>query len=93
MTHSSTTIVKFEDNTTVIRLIQNKDKTDHRDELQADCTTNNLILNISKTRAIIISFTEQEEDPAPLNIKGGSVERVPVFKLLGTYITQDLKDS
>lgn len=90
-THSTNTIVKFVDDTTVVGLIKNGDESGYRDEvcrLTEWCTTNNLTL--STTKEMIISFRKQEEHPAPLYIRGDVVERVPFFKFLGTYSTQDL---
>lgn len=43
-----------------------------------------------KTKRQIISFREQEEEPAPLYIRGDIVERVASFKLLGIYISRHL---
>ncbi|KAF7644699.1 hypothetical protein LDENG_00217230 [Lucifuga dentata] len=91
--HSTNTIIKFADDTTVAGLICNGDETAYRDEvcrLTDWCFTNNLALNISKTREMIINFRKQNVEPAPLHISGVSVERVSSFKFLGTYISQDL---
>lgn len=51
---------------------------------------NSLSLNIGKTKEIILDFRKKKTDLAPLYIKGELVERVPVFKLLGVYITENL---
>jgi len=53
------------------------------------CKDNNLILNTSKTKELIIDFCRKRVDMEPLHINGECVERVPVFKFLGTYITKD----
>ncbi|KAI3353974.1 hypothetical protein L3Q82_018464 [Scortum barcoo] len=52
-THSSNTIVKFADDTTVIGLITGDDETAYREEVRALtswCQDNNLQLNVSKTK-------------------------------------------
>ncbi|KAF7668955.1 hypothetical protein LDENG_00267500 [Lucifuga dentata] len=85
--HSTNTIIKFADDTTVVGLIHNGDEAAYRDEvcrLTDWCFTNNLALNISRTREMIVNFRKQNVEPAPLHISGVSVERV------GTYISQDL---
>lgn len=51
--HSTNTIIKFADDTTVVGLIHNGDESACRDEvcrLTDWCSTNNLALNIPKTK-------------------------------------------
>ncbi|KAI3359959.1 hypothetical protein L3Q82_013840 [Scortum barcoo] len=58
-THSSNTIVKFADDTTVIGLITGDDETAYREEVRALtswCQDNNLHLNVSKTKELIVDF-------------------------------------
>ena len=58
-THSSHTIVKFPDDTTVIGLITNGDETAFREEVRALtswCQDNNLQLNLSKTKELIENY-------------------------------------
>lgn len=87
-------IVKFADDTTVIGLITNGDETNYRAEVQnlADwCSQNNLLLNTSKTKELIIDFRRsQNGEYAPISIYGDSVEGVSSFKFLGTHISEDL---
>ncbi|KAI3363562.1 hypothetical protein L3Q82_012171 [Scortum barcoo] len=79
-THSSNTIVKFADDTTVIGLITGDDETAYREEVRALtswCQDNNLHLNVSKTKELIVDFRRrQREEHAPLSINGTTVERV-----------------
>ena len=92
-THSTNRIIKFADDTTVVGLINNNDESAYRDEVQkltVWCTNNNLALNSTKTKELVIDFRRRREEPAPLYIKGDMVERVTDFKFLGTYISQDL---
>ncbi|KAI3352565.1 hypothetical protein L3Q82_005501 [Scortum barcoo] len=50
---------------------------------------NNLHLNISKTKELIVDFRRrQREEHAPLSINGTTVERVNSF--LGVHISEDL---
>ena len=53
-------------------------------------SANNLQLNTSKTKEIIIDFRRHSPAHAPLHINGDCVERVPSCKFLGTCISQEL---
>ena len=58
-THSSNTIVKFADDTTVIGLITDGDETAYREEVRALSSwyqDNNLQLNLSKTTGMIVDY-------------------------------------
>ncbi|KAI5618092.1 gastrula zinc finger protein XlCGF28.1-like [Silurus asotus] len=93
-TSNSTTIIKFADDTVVVGLISNNDETAYLQEvknLERWCQENNLLLNVSKTKELIVDFsTKQERSYQPLNICGTPVERVDSFRYLGVHITQDL---
>lgn len=92
-TFDTNTIVKFADDTTVVGLYNN-DESAYRAEVQklADwCLENNLLLNIGKTKELIIDFRRsQDGDYAPVFINGERVERVPSIRFLGVHITEDL---
>ncbi|KAI3372967.1 hypothetical protein L3Q82_023407, partial [Scortum barcoo] len=71
-THSSNTIVKFADDTTVIGLITGDDEAAYREEvrvLTSWCQDNNLQLNVSKTKELIVDFRtggrERNTPPSP----------------------------
>lgn len=92
-THPNNTIIKFADDTTVVGLISGGDETAYRMEverLSAWCTTNNLILNTSKSKEIIVAFRRCKPDIQPTIINGDRVEMVSDFRFLGTYISEDL---
>ncbi len=92
-TYPGNIILKFADDTTVVGLISEGDETNYRNEvleLTAWCTLNNLELNITKTKELIIDFRRKKTDPPPLSIHGACVERVHTFKFLGTVISDDL---
>ncbi|XP_078793907.1 uncharacterized protein LOC144987939 [Oryzias latipes] len=94
--HTSNTIVKLTVDTTVVGLISGDDETAHRDKvlkLSRWCQANNLILNTTKTKEIILDFRKNRVDPPPLHINGNCVERVHSFTLLGTTISADLTGS
>lgn len=85
------TIIKFADDTTVVGLIQNDDLAyiDEVQKLMVWCADNNLALNPSKTKELVIDFRKKREEPAPLYIKGDVLERVSDLKFLGTHTSQD----
>ena len=78
VTHSSNTIVKFADDTTAIGLITDCDETEYREEvrtLTSWCQDNNLHLNVSKTKELIVDYRKQQrEGHAPIAINGTTVE-------------------
>ncbi len=92
-THSSNTIIKFADDTTVVRLISGGDESSYRDEVEqllVWCVENNLALNITKTKELIIDCRRKKTDIQPLFINGDSVERTSNFRFLGVHLDDDL---
>lgn len=92
--HSTNTIVKFADDTTLIGLISDCDETAYREEVQhltEWCCHNNLDLNITKTKELIVDFRKSKRvEHSALHIYGKEVERVESFKFLGVHISADL---
>ncbi len=92
--HSSTSIVKFVDDTVVLGLINNDDEAAYLDEVErltSWCQDNCLSLNVSKTKELIVDFRKRQQRPyTPLMISGTPVERVSNFKYLGVNISEDL---
>ncbi|KAK3516018.1 hypothetical protein QTP70_001751 [Hemibagrus guttatus] len=92
--YGSNSIIKFADDTTVIGLISDNDETSYRAEVQhlvAWCADNNLLLNTSKTKELIIDFRrEKGRTYDPIHINGMAVERVSSFKFLETHISEFL---
>lgn len=90
---STTSIIKFADDTTVVGLITGGDESAYRQEVQnlsEWCSANNLLLNIAKTKELIIDFRKCDTQHQPLLINGECVERVSSFKFLGIHITDQL---
>ncbi len=86
---SSNHIIKFADDTSVVGLISNNYETHYREEvaqLAEWCGANNLSLNVSKTKEVVMDFRQ----PTPLTIDSSTVERVSSTKFLGVHIKEDL---
>ena len=90
--HSDCSIYKFADDTTVAGLIGTSES-DYRhqvDDLVMWCSENNLELNVSKTKEVIVDFRKNKPSHEPLFINGKEVEVVDVFKFLGIRVASDL---
>ncbi len=64
--HSSTSIIKFADDTVVLGLIFNNDETSYLDEVERDLnhgarTTDSLY--VSKTKELIVDFRKRQQRP------------------------------
>ena len=60
--HDFKTIIKFADNTTVVGLITDNDETSCREEvrdLAGWCQNNNLSLNVTKTKEMIVDYRKR----------------------------------
>ncbi len=72
--HSSTSIVKFADDTVVLGLISNNDEVAYLEvveSLTSWCQDNCLSLNVSKTKELIVDFRKRQQRPyTPLMISG-----------------------
>ncbi|KAK1789992.1 hypothetical protein P4O66_002307 [Electrophorus voltai] len=94
MSHCSNLIVKFADDTVVVGLISDNDERAYLEEikhLENWCQENNLLLNVSKTKELIVDCSKkQERHYQPVRISGTMVERVDRFRYLGVHISQDL---
>ena len=91
--HSTVPLLKFTDDTTLVGLVSDSDESEYRHEvssLVSWCDTNNLQLNASKTREMIVDFRKRKNPLAPIIVNGDSIERVDYFKFLGTIISSDL---
>ena len=92
--HSANSIIKFADDTTVVGRITDGDESEYRreiDQLSKWCQHNNLALNTSKTKELIVDFGRGRMGThSPVYINGSMVERVKSFKFLGVHISEDL---
>ena len=70
----------------MVGLITDNDETAYREEvrdLAGWCQSNNLILNIIKTKEIIVDYRKRSTEHVPILIDGAVVEQVESFKFLG----------
>ena len=69
--HNSNTIIKDADDTTVVGLIIDNDETAYREEVRDQavwCQDNNLSLNVSKTKELIVDYRKRKAEHAPIHI-------------------------
>ena len=84
---------KFSDDTTVIGCVNNANKSVYREEVQrlaGWCKNNSLVLNISKTKEMIIDFRKKKTPIHPLFIDSAEVLQADSVKFLGLTISKDL---
>ena len=92
--YKNTVVIKFADDTTVCGLISQNAETLYRALVESTvtwCAENNLTLNVTKTKEIIIDYRRNKNDKTPLVVHNQNVEIVKHFKFLGAYITDDIK--
>ena len=81
-TYSSNLLVKFADDATVIGLLTDDNEEDYRRDihnLTQWCQENNLTLNTSKTKELIVDYRRRGVRLDPITIQGSVVERVRSF--------------
>ncbi len=91
--HSSTSIIKFTDDTVVLGFISNNETAylNEVERLTSWCQDNCLSLNVSKAKELILDFRKRQQRPyTPLMISGTPVERVSSFKYLCVNLSENL---
>jgi len=86
-------VFKFADDTTVTGLISDNNEDNYRREIDGIvnwCDNNNLFLNVSKTKELVIDFRRNKSIIEPVFINSIEVEQISVFEFLGCYFTNDL---
>ncbi|XP_030586902.1 uncharacterized protein LOC115781401 [Archocentrus centrarchus] len=86
---------KFADDTTVVGYIPNNNESGYRQEvehLEGWCRENNLCINVTKTKEMIVDFRRVRHPLLPLHIGGSVVEVVPTYRcvvesILGSCVT------
>jgi hypothetical protein len=79
--------------TTLVGLIPDNDETAYREDvrdLAVWCQDNNLSLNVSQTKELILDYRKRRVEQALINIDGAEVERFESFKFLGVHISNEL---
>ncbi|KAI4893205.1 hypothetical protein NFI96_018519, partial [Prochilodus magdalenae] len=74
-------------------ILSKNDESAYREEVQrlTDwCRTNNLSLNVDKTKEMVVYFRRTRRDHSPLYIDGSTVEIVKSTKFLGVHLAEDL---
>ena len=74
-------------------LITDNDENNYRSEIDniVDwCSKNNLLLNVKKTKEMIVDFRRNKNPIHPIFINNEPVEQISNFKFLGTTVTCDL---
>ena len=77
----------------MVGLIINGDETAYREEvrdLAVWCQDNNLSLNVSMTKELIVDNRRKRGQHAHVHISGAVVKRIESFKFLGVHITKEL---
>lgn len=77
----------------MVGLTTDDDETTYREEvrdLAVWCPDNNLSLNVSMTKELIVDYMKGRAEHAPIHIDGAVVERVESFKCIGVHNTKDL---
>ena len=90
---SNDKLYKFADDKALAGLITADQDTVYKqevDRLVTWCDSNNLFLNVKKTKELIIDFRKNKVNPPLLKIKGEEVERVNSYKYLGILLTNTL---
>ena len=92
--HGNFHLIKYADDTVLIELLSNGDISNMSHaatELAGWCTDNDLILNVSKTKELMLCNLRDNPVHCNLNINGNDVEQVESFKYLGTVLDQKLR--
>ena len=85
--------IKFSDDTSISGLISKQEEDSYRgavERMVSWCDDNFLLLNVKKTKELIVDFRRKPHPLAPLKIKGEEVEVVEQYKYLGSIIDRKL---
>lgn len=86
-------IQKYSDDTAVVACVKGGNEVEYRELLAAFTAwsrRNGLILNISKTKEMIVDFRQQKFPHRPVEIGGQIIETVQSYKYLGMHLSHKL---
>jgi Domain of unknown function (DUF1891)/Reverse transcriptase (RNA-dependent DNA polymerase) len=86
-------LTKFADDSALVGLIENDDSSEYLAEVENLtnwCSTNNLELNVGKTKEMLYDCRKNKVTPPLIEIGGREVDRVVEYKYLGTIISADM---
>ena len=92
--HTEVKDTKYVDDTTLVEVCTHGEDSQMQlalDEICQWCDKNQLYLNASKTKEMLINFSRTEPNVPLLSINGETIERVTEAKLLGVVLSSDLK--
>ena len=84
---------KFSDDTVLIGLINKDDDRAYKKEIDLFvrwCDDNFLLLNVEKTKELVVNFCKMKVHISPVIIKGQEVEIVQSYKYLGVHLDRKL---
>ena len=78
--------------TQVVGLITDTDETAYRDvrDLAGWCQNNNLSLNVTKTKEMIVDYRKRSTEHVPILIDGAVGKLLEIFNFIGVHITNKL---
>lgn len=92
--HTSNEIIKYADDTTVVGLIKDEDDAAYRMEVEwltTWCRIHSLLLNVSKTKEMVIDFRKNSRPAhSPLIIDVVVVQWAHSIEFLGVHMAEDL---
>ena len=87
-------IIKYADDTSIQALIKSTDDVSNYfseiNRFTEWCDSHFLLLNVKKTKELIIDFRKINNQHDSVTIKGETVERVSIYKYLGVYFDENL---
>jgi hypothetical protein len=82
-------IIKYADDIALLEFLNSSTASNMQEELNSVsewCHTNKLIINVSKTKEMVLSNKCSNPMPPPISLESKEVERVSEYKYLGTVI-------
>jgi len=83
---------KFSDDSAVVRCIKDGPEVEYRavaDDFVEWAGRNDLLLNVAKTREMVVDFRKKTMAPQPLRVLGEDVDMVEKYKFLGVSTITD----